>query len=45
LPAAASALDLFPFGYDGKILAFVVPNSDPVATTVKDSDVVTIALN
>ena len=44
-PAAASAVDLFSFGYDGEILAFAVPNSDPVAATVKDSEAETIALN
>ena len=44
-PAAASAVDLFSFGYNGKILAFAVPNSDPVAATVKDSEAETIALN
>jgi hypothetical protein len=44
-PAAVSAVDLFSFGYDGKILGFAVPNSDPVAATVKDSEAETIALN
>jgi hypothetical protein len=44
-PVAANAVDLFSFGYDGKILAFAIPNSDPVAATVKDSEVETIALN
>ena len=44
-PATASAVDLFSFGYGGKILAFAIPNSDPVAATVKDSEAETIALN
>jgi hypothetical protein len=44
-PAAARAVDLFSFGYDGKILAFAVPNSNPVAATVKDSEAETIAFN
>jgi hypothetical protein len=44
-PAVASAVDLFSFRYQGKILAFAVPNSDPVAATVKDSEAETIALN
>lgn len=44
-PAAARAVDLFSFGYDGKILAFAIPNSDPVAATVKDSEAETLALN
>jgi hypothetical protein len=38
-------VDLFSFGYDGKILAFAVPNSDPVPATIKDSEAETIALN
>jgi hypothetical protein len=38
-------VDLFSFGYNGKILAFAVPNSDPIAATVKDSEAETIALN
>jgi hypothetical protein len=41
----ADAVDPFSFGYDGKILAFAIPNSDPVAATVKDSEAETIALN
>jgi hypothetical protein len=36
-PAAGRAVNLFSFGYNGKILAFAVANSDPVAATVKDS--------
>ena len=44
-PAAVSAVDLFSFGYDGKILDFAVPNYDPVAATIRDSEAETIALN
>jgi hypothetical protein len=44
-PSAASAVDLFSFGYNGKILAFAVPNSDPVAAAVKDSEAEAVALN
>jgi hypothetical protein len=42
---AARAVDLFSFGYNGKMLAFAVANSDAVAATIKDSEAETIALN
>lgn len=38
-------MDLFSFGHNRKILAFAVPNSDPVAAAVKDSEAETNALN
>jgi hypothetical protein len=44
-PAAASAVDLFSFGYNGKRLAFAVLNCDAIAATVKESEAETNALN
>jgi hypothetical protein len=44
-PAIASAMDLFSFRYQGKILAFAVPSSDPVTASVKDNAAETTALN
>jgi hypothetical protein len=38
-------VDLFSFRYQGKILAFAVQSSDPVAATVKDNAAETTALN
>jgi hypothetical protein len=44
-PTVASAVDLFSFGYRGKILAFAVQSSDPAAASVKDNAAETTALN